>query len=366
MEILSLINDSFLDANVGRVMLGMIISFVITYISIPVIITIAKKIHLYDTPNERSSHSQVIPTLGGVGIFSAVITSLLIFLDFNKIPEMQFVMASTLILFFIGISDDIVEIQARFKLYAQIAVSMLIIMLGDIRFTDFHGFLGVHHIGYLESLIITTFVMIVIINCLNLIDGIDGLASGISIIVSLAFAIFFYQARQWEYVIFCATIIGSLSIYFIYNVFGKENKIFMGDTGSLILGLLISVLTIHFNELNIDTQTAYYLENAPAISFAILMFPLFDTLRVFILRVKNGKSPFSPDKRHLHHLLLNIGFNHLQATLTLIIANLLFIILTYNLRFLKMEYLFIIIFSLASILSYILFKLSQKNCQSNV
>ncbi len=364
MEILSLINDTFLNANSERVLLSFLVSFLATYIAIPIIIKVAKKVHLYDTPNERSSHTQVVPTLGGIGIFSAVITTLLIFLNFNKIPEMQFVVASGLILFFVGVTDDIMEIKARYKLYVQIAVSLLVIVLGDIRLTDFHGFLGIHHIGYLKSLLITTFVMIVIINCLNLIDGIDGLAAGISIAVALTFGLLFYKSKQWEYVVFCASIIGSLSIYFIYNVFGKKNKIFMGDTGSLILGLLISVITIHFNQVNIDTSIPHHIQNAPAISFAILVIPLFDTLRVFILRIKDGKSPFSPDKRHLHHLLLNIGFNHLNATLILVVTNVAFIILIYALRnHLQMIYLFVIIFVLASIFSYILFKLSQRKTQ---
>jgi UDP-N-acetylmuramyl pentapeptide phosphotransferase/UDP-N-acetylglucosamine-1-phosphate transferase len=168
---------------------------------------------------------------------------------------------------------------------------------------------------------------VVLTNAFNLIDGIDGLASTIGIVVSLTFGIWFMLTGSINYAILSAALLGSLISFFGFNVFGKSNKIFMGDTGSLILGLIMSILVIKFNEANITYHGTYAIKSAPAVSFGILIVPLFDTLRVFLLRIFKGQSPFHPDKNHLHHRILKLGFSHIESTALIAMVNILFIVM---------------------------------------
>jgi UDP-N-acetylmuramyl pentapeptide phosphotransferase/UDP-N-acetylglucosamine-1-phosphate transferase len=171
---------------------------------------------------------------------------------------------------------------------------------------------------------LTVFVFLVIINGFNLIDGIDGLSASIGVVASGTLAIWFFLTEEYQYVILSVTVIGALLSFLRFNVFSKKNKIFMGDTGSLILGLLISVLIIHFNEMNIHREFDYAKYGAPAISVAILVIPLYDTLRVMFIRFFQRKPLFKPDKQHIHHVFLNLGLTHKQAVLILVIINILF------------------------------------------
>jgi len=186
--------------------------------------------------------------------------------------------------------------------------------------------MGIHEISYPVSFLLSGFVMIVFINAFNLIDGIDGLASGISIIAAGVLGVWFYLAGHIEYTILAFSLIGALSGFFYFNVYGKKNKIFMGDTGSLILGTIMSVLVIQFNELNIIQTRPFAIASAPAVSFGILIYPLFDTIRVFAIRIYQGRSPFSPDKNHIHHRLLALGMSHKQATFTLLAVSALYVV----------------------------------------
>ncbi len=349
-----------------KILASLFTSLIVTYFSIPSIVSVAHAKHLFDEPNGRTSHKQATPTLGGLAIFSAVMISMLVFFDFTSFPDMQYVMAGSIILFFIGIKDDILSISPWKKLFGQIISSLIIIILGNIRFTSLHGFLDITFIPYWPSVILTLFVMIVIINCFNLIDGIDGLASGIAIVSSLAFGVWFTLVKDWEYVAISMALVGALLAFFYFNVWGKKNKIFMGDTGSLLLGLFMAVLVIHFNESNIYNDSEFRVAGAPAVSFGILIIPLYDTLRVFVTRSMNNKSPFSPDKGHVHHRLLKLGNNHLRATVILMSINVGFIVVVFSFHELPMEPLFVIIFLLATLLSYVpVYMLKKRNQEIN-
>lgn len=349
-----------------KIVASLLTSLIVTYLSIPSIVSVAQARHLFDEPNGRTSHKNATPTLGGVAIFSAVMISMLVFFDFNSFPDMQYVMAGSIILFFIGIKDDILSISPWKKLYGQIAASLIVIILGNIRFTSLHGFLNITFIPYWASVFLTLFVMIAIINCFNLIDGIDGLASGIGIISSLTFGVWFALIKDWEYVAICMALMGALLAFFYFNVWGRKNKIFMGDTGSLLLGFFMAILVIHFNELNIYNDSAYKVAGAPAVSFGILIIPLYDTLRIFVARTMSNKSPFSPDKGHVHHRLLKLGNSHLRATLILMTVNVGFIAVVFSFHELPMEPLFVIIFLLATLLSYVpVYMLKKRNQEIN-
>ena len=328
-------------------------ALVIVALSIPSIIKVARAKNLYDYPDSRKAHRNSIPTLGGLAIFAALIVSVLLWTDSKSIAEIKYILAALVLIFFIGLKDDILVIAPDKKLIIQILAALILAILGDIRITNLHGFAGIYHIPYFISLMITVFVTIVVLNGMNLIDGIDGLASGVGIITSVTFGIYFYLVKQYQYVIFMSAVIGSLSAFFFYNVFGKKNKIFMGDTGSLIIGLILAVFAIKFNEFNLVANGGFHLKSAPSVSIGILMIPLFDTFRVFIIRLIKRKSPFKADNNHVHHKLLQIGCSHIQATLIIVGANLLFIGLAFILSNMGIIPLLLTLISVATVLSFI-------------
>jgi len=332
---------------------SLLFSFLVCYRLIPTVITIAKEKKLYDEPNNRSAHTTVIPSLGGVAIFIGFSLALLVFSNGFMVHELKYIMAATLIMFGLGIKDDILVIAPSKKLIGQIIAALIVIIMGDIRFTNLHGVFGVHELNYFVSVLLTVFVIIVITNGFNLIDGIDGLASGISGICVLTLGFWFFITGNYEYVILAGSLFGALVAFFRFNVFGKDKKIFMGDTGSLIIGLIISLLVIRFNELNIAQNFKYAIHSAPAVSFGILIVPLFDTLRVMYIRIKNKKSPFEPDKNHVHHRLLSLGYKHVFATIRIMAVNILFIVVVFTLKGLGTIELLGIVLLLGGIFSWI-------------
>jgi UDP-GlcNAc:undecaprenyl-phosphate GlcNAc-1-phosphate transferase len=333
------------------VILSFFTAFAIVFTAIPTIVFVADKKKLYDEPGIRKSHKKSIATLGGIALFSGIVIAFGMFTRFSLHPEFQYVVIASIVLFFVGLKDDILIIAPLKKLSGQVFAVLIIVVLGNLRFTNLHEFLGVHQLLYVHSFLLTTFVLIVIINGFNLIDGIDGLASGVGIIASLFFGVFFYINGEIGYAVIAASMAGSLIAFFWFNVFGFENKIFMGDTGSLLVGLFLAVMVVRFNEMNILQTGNWYLHSAPAVSFGILVIPLFDTIRVFTIRILRGRSPFRADKNHVHHRLLALGFSHLKATLILLAANVCVIIIVIIFNFLSIILLMSILLILGVIFS---------------
>lgn len=306
------------------ILLSALASFVISYISIPSIIKVANLKNLYDEPDERTMHSSKVPTLGGLAIFAGITVASLVFIDVKVMPELKYIIAAVIILFFVGIKDDILIIAPLTKLGGQIFAAIIIAFLSDLRITNFHGFFNIFEISIWISIPLSVFIFLVIINGINLIDGIDGLSSGVGIIITLCLGVWFYLTLNFDYSVLSFIIAGALLAFLRFNLFSKKQKIFMGDTGSLILGLLISVLIIKFNELNINHDFAYSKWGAPSISIAILILPLFDTVRIIFIRFFQKKPIFKPDKQHIHHLFIKVGLNPSQALALLLAINLLF------------------------------------------
>jgi UDP-N-acetylmuramyl pentapeptide phosphotransferase/UDP-N-acetylglucosamine-1-phosphate transferase len=282
----------------------------------------------------------------------------------SYVPSLQYILVASIIIFFIGLKDDILGIAPMKKLTGQIIAGLILIIPGNLKITSLHGFLGLSHITFAPSLLLTLFIIIVIINSFNLIDGIDGLAASVGMLTTSFFGIWFYVSGNEVYSLLSAATFGALLGFFRYNIFSKRNKIFMGDTGSLILGLMMVVQVILFNEKNIGYTSAFCIKSAPAVSFAVLIIPLFDTLRVFIIRMLRGRSPFAADNNHLHHCLLKIGFTHGQSTLIIVFTNICFIIFALLLQNIGIFWLMFIILSVASILSFYLEYLVRKNGHS--
>lgn len=332
-----------------------IIGFILVMISIPPIIRVAHSKRLFEPFDERKIHTKIVPPMGGVAIFIGFTLSSIIATDGISFDALKYIIASVIIMFFIGLKDDLMDISARKKLMVQIFAAVILITLGNVRFTHLHGIFWTEEIGYITSLILSIFAMVVIINAFNLIDGIDGLASGLAMLAATTFGIWFFIAGNIQFSILSFALVGSLAGFFIYNVFGHRNKLFMGDTGSLIIGLVISALVVNFNEFNIDNTLLYAVEAAPAVSFAIIIVPLVDTLRVMTIRILDKKSPFTADTNHIHHRLLELVPSHLKVTMIIVSINALVIAfaLMLNQLPLNVNLQFLLVFILGVIFSFL-------------
>lgn len=309
-----------------NLLLGGLVAFCITFYSIPKVLKIAIEKELYDIPNNRKVHKQPIPSLGGVGIFAGFIISLLLVSIIDKVNLLQYFILTFFVVFFFGIKDDLIGLPPQKKMLGQIIAAVILTWKANILLTNMHGFLGIHSIAGTFSYILTFLTIIVIMNAYNLIDGIDGLATTISIITSGVFAWFFYANGDFTFALLGVTFAGSLMAFLIFNF--APAKIFMGDTGSMMCGIVNAVLVIHFIETSTSSKI-FQVTSSPALGFGILIMPLLDTLRVFAIRILNGRSPFFPDRNHLHHILLDRGLSHKVITMIIGGSAIIFIILTY-------------------------------------
>jgi UDP-N-acetylmuramyl pentapeptide phosphotransferase/UDP-N-acetylglucosamine-1-phosphate transferase len=355
------INDKFL------ILESFLLAFLITYISIPPIVEVARAKHLYDEPNGRTSHFEVTPTLGGLGIFMGFIISSMIFVKIAEISYVQYIIAGMIILFFVGLKDDIIGLGPLKKFVGQILAAVIVIDLGGIKLSGLYGLAGIEGMGAYSSDLFSLFVFVAIINAVNLIDGIDGLASGVSILASLTFGIWFYLVGQEQLAILVFALVGGLVAFFRFNVFGKKYKLFMGDLGSLLLGFMLSIFAIKFIELNGNGNIPekYYFASAPAVAIGILIIPIFDTIRVMTIRIYKGISPFKADKRHVHHYLLELTGSHKKTTGIILLVNLFFIALSFYFGNIGVFNLGLILFFLASFLSFIPYYLLKKRRSKN-
>jgi UDP-GlcNAc:undecaprenyl-phosphate GlcNAc-1-phosphate transferase len=340
--------------------LGFMMAFAITWFTIPSIVTIARMKNLCSEPNSRTSHIAVTPSLGGIAIFIGFVLSTVIFAgDFFHF-ELKYIIAGSIVVFFIGIKDDILVIAPMKKLAGQIFAAGMVAVLANIRITSLYGLFYIKELPYMASIFLTIFVFIVIINGFNLIDGIDGLASGVGMITASVLGIWFWVSGNQGYTILSFSFVGTLAAFFYFNVFDKKNKIFLGDTGSLVTGFVISILACRFLQLQLVADGLAGIESAPAVIFGVLVIPLFDSLRVFILRIKDGRSPFKADRQHMHHHLLGLGCTHLQATLVLISVNLFFIGLSFYFDRIGIIWLMVVILGTASVMARLLVRLAMR------
>lgn len=335
-----------------QIITSFLIGLALVYYIIPIVVRLSILKNLYDVPNERKLNKTVIPNLGGVALFIGITLATLLSIYKYSFPELRYILAGMIIMFFIGIKDDILIISSRKKLMAQMLCAFIIIVPDNIRFTDLHGIIGINEINYSYSLILSFIFIVAIINAFNLIDGIDGLASAIGILASLILGSIFYQAKDYQFAILSFAATGSLISFFFYNVFGRKNKIFMGDTGSLILGLLFSVLIIRYNETSL-TMDLNAKNLSPVLSFAIVIIPVYDMMRLTITRIFQQKSPFSADINHIHHKILKLGFTHLKTTVLLLTVNVFFIVIVYAFSFVNNNLLLLGLIVLASVFSLI-------------
>ena len=338
-----------------------LISFIIGFLGMPVIVRIAKAKGFVVRPNKRMSHTGEVPNIGGLNIcFSYMLTYLLF--EYNSLDQNQFFLIGMFAIMAIGFIDDVLVLTPMAKLFGETLAGIALIGFADIRITHLHGLLGITEIGIIPSYLISLFILIAIINAVNLIDGIDGLASGLGILYCLFFAVYFGLAGELSWSIGSICMIGALAVFFIYNVFGSREKIFMGDSGSLLLGYLLTAFVFRFCEINAYHEVPEWLHMnaAPAVAICVLTVPIFDTIRVSLTRIKKHKSPFQPDKNHIHHLLLRTGLNHIQTTCVLLSVSLLFVGLGILGRNWNMWVLAITDFAIATCLTIVLWRIINR------
>jgi UDP-GlcNAc:undecaprenyl-phosphate/decaprenyl-phosphate GlcNAc-1-phosphate transferase len=325
--------ETIVNDKVVQILISMAISLGITWSSIPVIINICNISGLMENPIKRSSHDTPTPTFGGVGIFAGTMIGYMLWNFGDEDFLLHKVFAGLVVLFFLGIKDDLYALAPIKKLGSQVLASSLVVIGSDLRITDFFGIFGIQEIPYVWSVLFTIFLFVALINSFNLIDGIDGLAGGIGMISSGGFGLWFILNDYWSLACLSLSLSASLFAFLRYN-FSDTSKIFMGDTGSLIVGYIVTILAVKFVQLNVSANYTFNssLINAPVIAIVLLGVPIFDTLRVFGLRIIKGKSPFKADRLHLHHLLVDNGLSHIATSLTLYGITIALTLFTYYLR----------------------------------
>jgi UDP-GlcNAc:undecaprenyl-phosphate GlcNAc-1-phosphate transferase len=303
-----------------------ITAFVIAFGSIPTIIRIASRLQLYDEPNERKLHIQRTPLLGGVAVFAAMIFSFTLGAAPYFEKQHLFIITSLILIFFFGLRDDIAPLAPVKKLSGQITAAVILILFCKIRLESLHGLFGIHALNQYVSFFITLLGILFVVNSYNLIDGVDGLASGLGIIASLVFSVLFYIYNDPLMSILSLSLCGALMGFFPYNF--RSAKIFLGDTGTMTIGFVLSIFAFRFIELSreADISAWFNYQSAPVVVFAILVIPMVDTLRVFTIRIFKRQSPFIADRNHIHHRLLELGFKTHQVCILLYLVNTLFIL----------------------------------------
>ncbi|HEX2607226.1 MAG TPA: MraY family glycosyltransferase [Flavisolibacter sp.] len=280
-------------------------AFVVAMIIMPFLIKLINRFKLFDVPDLRKEHLTPIPTMGGIASCIGMAVSCILWFRFHDDRFIISFFFSVCVLFIVGMMDDLRNISARYKLVIQIAVSLLIAFSG-VRLTSLHGLLGIQELPITAQFTLTVLAITGITNAFNLIDGIDGLAGGLGFMSLLILGLFLTIGKDVSAVIAFA-LAGGLLGFLYYNF--NPARIFMGDTGSLVLGFVVAVLCIKLLQFN-ELDGVYNMPHAPVFALSIVGIPVFDTLRVFSIRIWQGKSPFAPDKNHIHHLLTNNGWSH--------------------------------------------------------
>lgn len=307
-------------------------AFLVTFFLFPVFIKLFKRRNMLDAPGGRKIHTVETPSMGGVPIFVGFVIAIFIWIPLDNLREIKYVLGALGIMFIIGFRDDLINLRAIQKLLGQVAAALIIVAVCDIRFTSLYGLFGIYEIPEVLSYVISLFTIIVITNAFNLIDGIDGLAGSVGLVSSMFFGVWFYLAGLNAYSFVCFALLGTILAFLQFN--WAPSKVFMGDTGSLLIGFFLSIITIRFIEANYIVSATepfkFVAFIGPAV--AVLIVPLYDTLRVFIKRIMKGKSPMHPDRTHLHHILLRLGCTHAQATAILATVNVIFVLLALVLK----------------------------------
>lgn len=324
--------------NLIFIIIAFIISAGVAWLIIPRILMISLRKKLFDLPNERKIHKRAIPRLGGVSFFPTILLSSCTILTLRSLtgygvstiqgnyilPECLLLICGMVLLYLTGIADDLIGVRYHQKFFIQI-ISALLFPIAGLWINDLYGLFGIHVLPIWVGIPFTILIIVFVTNAINLIDGIDGLASGLSSVSLLIFSVLFINKGLWLYSMIAISTFGVLVPFFYYNVFGsaeRARKIFMGDTGSLTLGYIISFLAIKYSQNN--PEVTPYTENAFMIAFSSIIIPIFDVIRVILVRIRNKKNIFEPDKNHIHHKFLSMGFSTRRTMIMILLISCIF------------------------------------------
>lgn len=343
---------------IKTILLPFVIAFIATKWIFPKALNIALVKNIVDNPNARKLQRTPVPILGGLTIFFGMTMGIASAIMQGDYVDIFPVLVSMILILIIGTIDDIIDLTPSFRFLIEIMIVLVLIFSSGASLNDFHGLWGFWEVPMWFSLMLTIVAAVGMINAINLIDGVDGLSSGFCIMASSLFGIMFYFAGNGSMLVLAAVAIGALIPFFFHNVFGRTSKMFIGDGGTLLMGIILSTFVIR--TLTHGTSCASLDPNLGLIPFTIsvMSIPVFDTLRVMSIRILRGKSPFSPDKTHLHHLFIEMGFSHIGTTVSILSFNTLIVVcwwLSYRLGC-SVEWQLYIVLILALTLTFVFYK----------
>ncbi|WP_315016780.1 MraY family glycosyltransferase [Capnocytophaga leadbetteri] len=339
-----------------------LLSFSVAYFALPSVIYVVKQKNLMDSPNERSSHKEKTPTLGGISFFVSIVFTLMVFRPFDIDQVGINILSGVGVLFFVGLKDDLVGVKPSTKIIGQIIATLMLFFSTDLKITTLDGFLNITDIPYWTSVFISCAIVMAIVNSYNLIDGINGSASMVGMVIFSGFAYVFYDAEMYYYFLLSILCIGFLLAFLRYNLSNKK-RVFMGDTGSMIVGFILAVLAIKFFALDTTSLESAVINpaNKVWVLLSIIFIPFFDTTRVFTTRIIRHGKPFKADRSHIHHVFIDyLKLSHAKASILLASINLsVFIVILCLNTYLSSLWLGVLLTSIFIILSALLFYVNR-------
>ena len=339
-----------------------LLSFSVAYFALPSVIYVVKQKNLMDSPNERSSHKEKTPTLGGISFFVSIVFTLMVFRPFDIDQVGINILSGVGVLFFVGLKDDLVGVKPSTKIIGQIIATLMLFFSTDLKITTLDGFLNITDIPYWTSVFISCAIVMAIVNSYNLIDGINGSASMVGMVIFSGFAYVFYDAEMYYYFLLSILCIGFLLAFLRYNLSNKK-RVFMGDTGSMIVGFILAVLAIKFFALDTTSLESAVINpvNKVWVLLSIIFIPFFDTTRVFTTRIIRHGKPFKADRSHIHHVFIDyLKLSHAKASILLASINLsVFIVILCLNTYLSSLWLGVLLTSIFIILSAMLFYVNR-------
>lgn len=345
-----LLQISLLLQNYKLALLSFVTAFIVALLFIPPLISFIFRFKLMDIPDTRKEHIVPVPTMGGVAIIAGMFSALLLWFPFRYETMQVVFFFSVIVLCLLGIMDDIRDMPAKYKFMIQFAVAFLIAVSGT-RINSFEGLFGIHELSLPAQYFVTVIAIVGITNAFNLVDGIDGLAGGLAFMSLVTLGIFLTLSGDGLTAVIAFALSGAVLAFLYYNF--NPARIFMGDTGSLVLGFVTAVLCIRLMQVNGSAENPV-IPHAPVFILGMVLIPVFDTLRVFAMRSFRGKSPFMADRTHIHHLLTNAGFNHGFAAKLIYALHAIILMEVFILRNMRMELILLIMFAFMAAVSLLL------------
>lgn len=305
--------------------MGVIVPLLVSLILVawihPYIVRMATLKDIVDNPDARKLQKNPVPVLGGFAVYWGLVVGVgLTSMFFNSYALFTSIVAIT-VMMYIGILDDILGLSPTLRLVLEMAFIGFVIWMDQVSINNLHGLLGIYDIPLYWSVPLCIFGGVGIINSINMIDGVDGLSSGFCVMACAIFGTAFFLSKDGTMTVLAALCLGSLLPFFFHNVFGQKSKMFIGDGGTLMMGMVMTIFVMHI--IDRGSRVTYNFTNLGAIAFplSVLSVPVFDTLRVMTGRIMKGISPFHADKSHLHHLFIEMGFSHIGTTFCVLSLN---------------------------------------------